>query len=356
MPLRALTSSGENINAFEYDSTAWLQLKAEYQAMGLRMPCCEANAIPKTSRRGTAFFAHARKGDCTTAPESDEHLYCKYIVAKAVQLAGWRAITEYNGQTPEGEEWIADVLCEKGASRIALEIQMSQQTDEETQYRQERYRKAGVRGAWFLSSAIRREPIADNRDVPAFRLAPVSLDRRPELLDFQVPLDEFVVGMLTGRLRWVIPERNQPVHIECMKDTCWACKRAVLQVYGHLTDMEIGEAPPERWIERYYTVASMSTDLDAVLKEVANDQLKAVGLNTIMKRSLVRGKQTHWPYCNRCVHCGAPQDNNFVGERLRAAEGDIDSGDLLGLVPINRIIQLPGRWVFDPRAEDTTEG
>ena len=37
------------------------------------MPCCEADAIPKTSRRGTAFFAHARKGDCTTAPESDEH-------------------------------------------------------------------------------------------------------------------------------------------------------------------------------------------------------------------------------------------------------------------------------------------
>jgi len=184
----------------------------------------------------------------------------------------------------------------------------------------------------------------------------VSLDRTPELLDFQVPLDEFVVGMLTRRLKWVVLERNQPVHIECMKDTCWACKKAVLQVYGHITNIEIGEAPPERWIERYYTEASMSADLEAVLEEVTNDQLKAVGLNTIMKRRLVRGKQTHWPYCNQCVHCGAPQDNHFVGERLRAAEADIDSGDLLGLVPINRMIQLPGRWVFDPRTEDTAEG
>lgn len=356
MPLRAITPAGDNVHAFEYDSRAWLQLKAEYRAMGLRMPCCQADAIPKTSRRCTAFFAHSRRGDCTTAPESDEHLYCKYIIAKAAQLAGWRVITEYRGQTSDGEEWVADVLCEKGASRIALEIQMSQQTDDETQYRQERYRKAGVRGAWFFSSAIRREPIAHNRAVPAFRLAPVSLDCTPELLDFQAPLDEFVVGLLSRRLRWVIPERNQPVHIESMRDTCWACKKAVLQVYGYITNMEIGEDPPERWIERYYTVVSMSTELEAVLKEVSNDQLKAVGLNTIMKRSVMRGKPTHWPYCNRCIHCGAPQDNHFVGERLRAVEYDIDGGALLHLVPINRIIELPGRWVFDPRAEDTTEG
>ena len=130
----------------------------------------------------------------------------------------------------------------------------------------------------------------------------------------------------------------------------------MFQVYGHTTGMEIGDAPPERWIERYYTVASMSTDLEAVLEVVTNAQLKAVGLNTIMRRSLVRGKQTHWSYCNRCVHCGAPQDNHFVGERLRAAEGDIDRGGLLGLVLINRTIQLPGQWVFDPRAAGTTEG
>ncbi len=89
---------------------------------------------------------------------------------------------------------------------------------------------------------------------------------------------------------------------------------------------------------------------------VTNAQLKAVGLNMVMKRNVARGKQTHWPHCNRCVHCGAPQDNHFVGERLRALENDIDGGSQLGLVPINRMIQLPGRWVFDLRAEDTASG
>lgn len=354
MPLRAISAAGDNLHAFEYDPTAWLQLKAEYRAMGLRMPCCEAGAIPKTSRRGTAFFSHARRGDCTSAPESDEHLYCKYIIAKAAQRAGWRAITECRGQTSDGEDWIADVLCEMGSSRIALEVQISPQTDEETQYRQERYRKAGVRGAWFLSAAIRPEPIGHNRDIPAFRLAPVSLDSMPRLLDFQAPLDEFVIGMLTKRLRWKIPKRNRPVHVEYMEDTCWACKKPVLQVYGCITGMEIGDDPPARWIERYYTVASMSQDLEAVLKEVTNDQLKSAELNTIMKQSVIRGKPTHWPYCNRCIHCGAPQNNHYVGERLRKLESDIDGAALLGLVPINRMVELPGRWVFEARAKDKT--
>ncbi len=347
MPLRAIDAAGANLHAFEFEDAAWARLKEQYRQLGLRMPCCETPAIPKTSPRGTCFFAHVRRGQCATAPESDEHLYCKFLIARAAQRAGWTVTTECRGQTPAGEKWIADIMCEKGTARVALEVQMSPQTDEVTRYRQERYLESGVRASWFFSCAVRPEPIRHDQALPTFRLSPVAIGHEPWILDFERPLSEFVEGMLTRRLRWSTPDRTVPVHVEYMKDTCWACKNPVKQVYGHITGMQVGDEPPERWIERYYTPASMSQDLETVLGLVTNSQLQAAGLNTVMKQSVIRGKPTGWPYCNRCLHCGAPQNNHHVGQLIRHLEQDSDGGALLGLEPILCQKKLHGRWEFD---------
>lgn len=56
---------------------------------------------------------------------SAEHIYLKSIIAKAAINAGWSVITEFRGQSKEGERWIADVYCEKGKARVALEVQLS---------------------------------------------------------------------------------------------------------------------------------------------------------------------------------------------------------------------------------------
>lgn len=168
MPIRASSDQGD-LHAFAMTAEQWQQLKTacKTNALSLWMPCCKVPAVPKTSPRGNFFFAHARRGECNTADESPEHLYCKSLVAKAAHDAGWVVTTERPGVSPDGEEWVADVFCEKGTAQLALEVQMSAQTDAETVRRQKRYQASGVRGAWFFGARRRQaHPFSVLQPVP----------------------------------------------------------------------------------------------------------------------------------------------------------------------------------------------
>ena len=133
MPLRCLSPDNASIHAFELPEDRWVELAADNRKRRhLRMPCCNAQVSLRRSRRGTQFFAHKAVGSCTTAPESETHLVLKKIAVEAARAAGWSADTEVRGQTPDGEPWIADVFAEKNGKRIAVEIQWSPQTAEET--------------------------------------------------------------------------------------------------------------------------------------------------------------------------------------------------------------------------------
>ena len=127
------------------------------------MPCCSAQVILKRSRLGTPFFAHKVLGGCTTVAETEEHLRLKAMTAAAARAHGWTAETEVAGSTPLGEEWKADVLARKGAHKVAVEIQWSGQTNEETMRRQKRYAEAGVRCLWLL----RQRGFPVTRELPA---------------------------------------------------------------------------------------------------------------------------------------------------------------------------------------------
>lgn len=357
MPLRAVGDAG-NVQAFEFDATSWATLKQGYRALGLRIPCCGSPAIPKTSKLGNFFFAHERRGECTTAPESPEHLYCKGLIARGAQSAGWTVTTERPGATPEGEDWIADVFCEKGAAKIVIEVQMSPQTDEEAIRRQVRYKASGVRGAWFYGPRARKTTVAFDKDTPAFGLPLVEIGVVPPVQRFGVPLDEFVIALLSKRLIWTVPEYSRPHYVEFMHDTCWACQKPVKQIYGHLNGSSIPEGanPMEDeyggWHERHFTVASLSQALESVLTLISSEQLRAQGLNAIGTRDVINGKPTHWKYSNFCIHCRAPQNNFHVGERLsKALYGARESEDecaepKFGLTPIPRLVKGAGEWVF----------
>lgn len=317
------------MHAFAMSAQQWLELKAscKAKALDLWMPCCKMPAIPKTSPRGTFFFAHARRGECTTADESPEHLYCKSLIAKAALDAGWTVTTERPGMSPAGEEWIADVFCEKGSAKLALEVQMSPQTDAETVRRQQRYKASGVRGAWFFGARARQATIGFDRDTPAFSLRPVVVGELPTVDRFEASLPDFVKAMLEKRLIWTVPRYSQPHLVEFIEDVCWACKRPVKQVLEH----QRGGRGPDgkaftaadfyegRWDTPAYTVASLSKMLEATHAVVSNEELAAQGLNLIDRKDVINGKPTRFPFCNLCLHCCAPQNNHFLSQRLLAA-------------------------------------
>lgn len=118
------------------------------------------------STRGTRFFAHRTRGTCTSSPETWAHLLAKDVIAKAAEAVGWEATTEEPGETPAGGNWIADVICQRSGEngRVAVEVQWSAQSIDETRHRQARYKESRVRGLWLL----RRGDLPIERETPAF--------------------------------------------------------------------------------------------------------------------------------------------------------------------------------------------
>ncbi len=368
MPIRAASDQGD-IHAFDLGAEQWAELKSTYKGLNLHMPCCGVAAVPKTSARGAYFFAHARRGECTTADESPEHLYCKSLIAKAALDAGWAVTTERPGISPDGEAWVADVFCEKGLAKLALEVQMSPQPDEETLRRQQRYKASGVRGAWFFGARARRGSSDFGQDTPAFGLQPIVVGELPTIERFAVNLPAFVTALLQKRVAWTVPSHSKPHLVEFIEDTCWACKRPVNQVIEHrhggyspdgeaLTPDDFYEG---RWDPPAYTVASLSKMLEAVQADITNDELAAQGLNLIGRRDVINGKQTRFPYCNLCLHCSAPQNNHFLSKRLYAAMQAQNSGvddwaldapekepepQPIGIALIPREVKGRGTWVL----------
>lgn len=373
MPIRAGSDQGD-VLAFALNAQQWQDLRTRHKAKALNlwMPCCNVPAVPKTSPRGTFFFAHARRGECTTADESPEHLYCKSLIAQAAMDAGWSVTSEWPGQSPEGEQWLADVYCEKGTAKLALEVQLSPQSDAETVRRQTRYRSSGVRGAWFFGARARQATMELDQQTPAFSLRSVVVGEEPMVEPFGVRLTEFVKAMLHKRLDWAIPLYNRPHLVEYIEDACWACKKPVKQVLEHV---EGGSSPEDealtaadfyegRWDSPAYTVASISKRLEALHAVVSNDDLAAQGLNPVGRKDVIDGKPTRFPFCNMCLHCKAPQNNHFLSERVLGAirgQAFVETVDdnaapaqagPFGVALIPRV--LPGRGVWKLQGSGST--
>lgn len=376
MPIRAASDQGD-IHAFALNAQQWAELKRTYRGLNLRMPCCGVESIPKTSTRGNYFFAHARRGDCTTAPESSEHIYCKTLIARAALDAGWAVTTERPGVSPTGEEWVADVFCEKGTAKLALEVQLSPQAEEETVRRQLRYKASGVRGAWFFGARARPGTIPFDRDTPAFKLSAVVVGEPPTVERFDVSLPLFVIAMLQKRLTWAIPRYSRPHLVEYIEDVCWACKAPVKQVLEHMNGNGTTALTPDdfyegRWIDSANTVPSISNRLEALHVDISNEELAAQGLNLVGRKDVINGKPTRFPFCNLCLHCRAPQNNFHLTQRVAAGmqhgakpaedwtfggpcfpeQQEEDEPSAFGIAVIPREVEGSGIWVLsEPPAE-----
>lgn len=222
MPLNARLNN-EMIYAWDMDEREWLDLRHSPEAQKLTMGCCDRKAIMRKSVLGTQHFAHARRGECTTASETPEHLYLKSVAARAAKAAGWKVTTEHHGQTPEGEKWIADVFCQKGDTRVAIEIQWSRQSVEEFVRRQVKYRSSGVRCAW-LHKEFSNQVIINHRDLPVFYFSKDE-DGGFILPQFRTNVETFVTGLMSGSVKW-LPEPSEILTKSyiCADLQCPTCK------------------------------------------------------------------------------------------------------------------------------------
>ena len=219
MPLRCL-DNGVSVHAFDLSPEAWKALaESNRELRHLTMPCCEAPVTLKKSRLGTQFFAHKAVGECTTAPETEEHLKLKQIAVEVARANGWEAQTE----VAEGQLWRADVLATRGAAKVAIEIQWSAQTDEETLRRQRRYQESGVRGLWLL----RQRRFAIDPSLPAARVSyedGAFFAHLPGTKDQTLPLADFLAASFTRRLHFGVPlNLRAKATINIGTISCWAC-------------------------------------------------------------------------------------------------------------------------------------
>lgn len=220
MPLKAFNGSTPLIAPLVSDES-WDAIRDDIKQkrLTLRFACCDSDCYARESKLGTRHFVHKRGADCGAVGETLEHLLAKSLVALGVRDAGWNVDVE-----AEGDGWRADVLAERKSIRVAIEVQWSAQTLEETMARQERYEQADIRCAWLF----RRLPkgMKQTKELPAFKLD--FADRQEPKVD-GVPLRSFASALLNRKVKFcerTKAAQTQRLTISFYPYECWKCKRS----------------------------------------------------------------------------------------------------------------------------------
>lgn len=373
MPLKCLRGE-EEIFAFDVeDEAAWKRLReSNAKARDLRMPCCGAAVVLRTSQLGTRHFAHARRGSCTTAPETAEHLLAKRIVVEGIKRTAWSVKTEQDGSTPGGECWQADVLATKGQVMVAVEIQWSRQDGDETLRRQDRYEASGVRGLWLFRQFDL--PMFLNF-IPAFRLlfdaasksfsvalpSPTyhpkwikSKDRDdPRWWSQTVELSRFAEGAVSGRLRFAPTiGATLPLEIHATPTTCRLCgEQTRLVTFMTLATSKVFPGHPNISIS-LRMLDGTPGGAEFIEKWLPATLLARNGIGPLRIRKSGLDVENRESYLsNGCVRCGAMQARWFE-DRLSGEDEEFAlSVDVL--FEAGLAAQLPHfgthfqRWWFD---------
>ena len=363
MPLRCITANGQELRAYAIPEAEWRDLKRDHRTRGLRLPCCEAVAIPKTSHRGTQFFQHKARGPCTTAPETADHIECKAIIARSAEEAGWQAETEMRGEAPDGRSWVADVLCSKPGRpwRIAFEVQLTQESEDILRERQARYSASGVRCAWLLKNPPPWFWQRPDPDIPAFTLSLTdgaggwqpsvrntyrarkngTAGHGPVVVTQSPPLADFVRLALSGGLKWRTMEGEAiPVTFTVGEMACAECEGPVYVASQVVLLFEhVWPGAGCRYQNARGTVFHHS-ELREALRKVRR---KYHGL-TLFNREQTRAGEVISKVSAKCPRCGALTSANQpdLKERL----GRWVFGELLPGTIEPKFLPRP-HWFFD---------
>lgn len=373
MPLKCLRGE-EEIFAFDVDDlAAWVRLRASNTGEGaLRMPCCGAAVVLRTSRLGTRHFAHARRGPCTTASETAEHLLAKRIVVEGIKRTAWSVKTEQQGSTPDGERWQADVLATKGKAKVAIEIQWSRQEADETLRRQDRYEEAHVRGLWLFRQFDL--PLFVNV-LPSFRLLfdaaskkfsvalPSALyhPRRIKAKDRDdhrwwgqtIELSRFAEGAVCGRLHFSpVIGATLPLEAFATPTTCRRCKSET-RVVTRLLFAASKVLPGHPDIPISLQALDVVVGGDKLIGQwLPPSLLRRHGIGALkVRRSGLDVENREAYLSNGCVQCDALQarwfEDRLTGEEFALTANVVFDGGLACQLPY--LGSLLERWWFDER-------
>ena len=315
----------EKIYSFHFSPEQWIKLKCEYKQHVFRMPCCGAKALLKTSALGTQFFAHKTKSESCPSPalETREHLFAKYLISRTLFEMGWQVETEKKGITPQGKAWIADIYAEKGRAKMAVEVQWSPQSYEETTLRQQIYKDAGIRCVWLLrdikdghNNALTGDYRFRTKDIPVFTLVKTidgamrvhniyqvnekGIHLAEKFQPVSLELTTFIRHLFNGRFSF-IPRNNDPnqyMSVQLINDTCWRCRRSIVivgQVYYH---QNLYGGLIKRWPSRTIRGISLK-DVDFI-----NQYFQPAFHFAKLSKRYSKTEKTDY-MANSCPHCNA---------------------------------------------------
>lgn len=364
MPLRCVAADKEEF-AFEHDEDSWASLrKRNLKEKFLSFPCCDSAVILKTSSLGTRYFAHAARGECTSGPETQEHLRAKSIICQALKEAGWFSSPEERFQDQDGD-CIVDVLgsrTKESRAKIAFEVQWSPQTDEVTQQRTARYTALGLRSLWFF-----RQPNIPNRlDTPSVRIIPngdsfdvvLPKDRllygyvtRNDLYDIENwrncgPLDAFVKGVVEGRFRFGIAQAFD-IGITAYalpRSRCNRCNAQTRAIRGVQLDFGPLNADYPRSFMDVEDLGEVDTAFSRSVIQWLNESFrKETGYKIAPVRSRTTGKRY---FANTCLKCNAFFGSFFL--HTNPSETKPLGTATMSVNPIDlRAMKVPrDRWCF----------
>lgn len=138
----------------------------------------------------------------------------------------------YNVKTEAiGEDLVADVLATKQINnqlvKVAFEVQWSSQTLDETEKRQEKYIRDGIRCCWLFKK-LPKESEA-RQDIPMFQLK-FDETQKPTVINEQnsFKLFDFITDILSKRFKFCQfyqYKKEQDIRIRFFPVDCWMCHR-----------------------------------------------------------------------------------------------------------------------------------
>ncbi|MBE4719536.1 hypothetical protein [Pseudarthrobacter sp. AB1] len=142
--------NGERFDATEMAHDPWRGLIDYPGYKDLVLAECGRRAS-RVTRKGRQFFKHYPEVDCdiTHKSESAQHLAMKQALKDRVNaVPGWSATVE---EAHPGRAWIADVMATHvSGRRLAFEVQLSAQSEEEYVRRSQRYVDDRIGPVWVV--------------------------------------------------------------------------------------------------------------------------------------------------------------------------------------------------------------